>query len=87
VLNEHTGDSENGPTRADLWVQGIDGSGRVNLTRGEAVNLMPSWGPDGTLFFVTDRTGRDTIWAIPAGDPAAGTGSRVASQPVPMDGE
>lgn len=51
------------PARADIWIMKADGSSRANLTGGYFVNLMPTWGPDGTLYFVSDRNGRDNIWA------------------------
>ncbi len=52
------------PHSTDLCMVGIDGSGRVNLTSGRSVNLMPTWGPDGRIYFVSDRGGIDNIWSI-----------------------
>jgi TolB protein len=52
------------PTLADLWMCGVDGSGRVNLTTGRSVNLMPSWGADSRIYFVSDRGGIENIWSI-----------------------
>ena len=52
------------PLKSDLWIVNIDGSGRANLTGGRFVNLMPSWGHNNRLFFISDRGGRDTIWSI-----------------------
>ncbi len=52
------------PHKSDLWIVNIDGSGRANLTGGRFVNLMPTWGQSNRLFFISDRSGRDTIWSI-----------------------
>ncbi len=51
------------PEKSDIWIMKPDGSGRANLTGGRNVNLMPTWGPNNTVFFVTDRSGSDNIWA------------------------
>jgi TolB protein len=59
--------SPNGrPSSADLWMTDLNGSTRVALTAGRAVNLMPSWGPGNRIFFVSDRGGTDNIWALDA---------------------
>src|SRR5262249_55481022 len=52
------------PPTADLWMCGVDGSARVNLTTGRSVNLMPAWGMDGRIYFVSDRGGIENVWSI-----------------------
>jgi TolB protein len=52
------------PDSADLWIVDADGSNRANLTGGSFVNLMPSWGRDNRIYFVSDRSGRDSIWSV-----------------------
>lgn len=52
------------PSSADLWMCGVDGSARVNLTTGRSVNLMPTWGSDGRIYFVSNRGGIENIWSI-----------------------
>ena len=47
---------------ADIWIIKADGSARANVTGGRWMNLMPTWGPDNSLFFVSDRSGISTIW-------------------------
>ena len=85
------------PEYADIWIQAIDGSSRTNLTGGWFVNLMPAWGPDGKIYFISDRSGVDNIWAIgpeqaitAAGNTAPGftgnAGDAVASEQVDPDG-
>lgn len=51
-------------TGADLWVVAADGSSRVNLTGGQFANLMPHWGSDNRLYFVSNRGGSDQVWSI-----------------------
>jgi len=65
------------PENADIWIIDIDGGARANLTNGLFVNLMPTWGQDNAIFFVSDRSGKDNLWSIDpshaivaAGDPA-----------------
>lgn len=50
------------PDEADIWILRADGNGRANLTNGHHLNLMPSWGPNNALYFVSDRNGSDNIW-------------------------
>ena len=47
-----------------MWLANLDGSGRTNLTNGNYANYQPVWGPTGRVFFVSDRTGVDNIWAV-----------------------
>ncbi len=63
VLNPRSNDPNRRPRSAELWVINIDGTGRVKLTGDRFVNLQPTWGKDGWVYFVTNRTGTDNIWA------------------------
>lgn len=65
------------PENADIWIIDIDGGARANLTNGLFVNLMPTWGQNNAIFFVSDRSGKDNLWSIDpshaivaSGDPA-----------------
>ncbi len=53
-----------GTPASDLWIVGVDGTGRVSLTGGRFMNLMPTWGPDQRVYFVSDRTGVSNIWSV-----------------------
>jgi Tol biopolymer transport system component len=53
-----------GTPASDLWIVGVDGTGRVSLTGGRFMNLMPTWGPDYRIYFVSDRTGVSNIWSV-----------------------
>jgi Tol biopolymer transport system component len=84
----------NRPPVADLWMVGLDGDSRINLTAGRFCNLMPAWGPGNRLFFVSDRSGTDNIWSLDAGaaiklaSAPAGAGDGMASggEPRPAHG-
>jgi TolB protein len=58
------GDATGRPAVADLWMTNIDGSGRVNLTSGKFMNLMPSWSKDGRIYYVSNRSGMTNIWSM-----------------------
>ena len=76
--------NQNGkPSRADIWMLNIDGTGETNLTADDAVNLMPTWGENNQIFFISDRSGTDNIWSlageqavIAAGEPFIGLDGR-----------
>lgn len=48
----------------DLWITNVDGTGRVALTSGSHLNVMPTWASDGRIYFVSDRTGTNNIWSL-----------------------
>lgn len=80
------GEDPDQATLADVWVIHRDGSGRTRLTTGDAANLQPSWGPDGQVYFISDRGsaagGVENIWSVrPGGEVAA------AEPPSSMAGE
>lgn len=52
------------PTFSDIWIISADGRARTNLTGGWRFNSMPAWGSDGSIFFVSDRSGSTEIWSI-----------------------
>ncbi len=51
---------------SDLWMMAADGSTMVSLTNGASADLMPAWGNDGRIYFVSTRTGRDNVWSMDA---------------------
>src|SRR5690606_3615182 len=70
------------PEQSDIWIMRPDGSARANLTGGRNVNLMPAWGPDNTVFFVTDRSGSDNIWATSGQQAIIAAGHAPPNLPV-----
>ena len=64
------------PSLSDVWVINLNGTERTNLTKGRFCNLYPVWSADGTVYFISDRSGTDNIWAVATGrtiEPAGGT--------------
>jgi Tol biopolymer transport system component len=55
------------PDSSDLWVINANGTGLRALTHDFYTNLQPAWGMDGTIFFVSNRSGWENIWAIRSG--------------------
>lgn len=52
------------PSNADLVLASVEGGNRVPLTSGRGVDLMPTFAPDGSLLFISDRTGHDNVWMM-----------------------
>ncbi|MCH8270151.1 MAG: PD40 domain-containing protein [Planctomycetes bacterium] len=83
------------PSSANLWMISTNGSGLVNLTSNDVINLMPVWSSDNRIYFVSDRGGVDNIWTLRAdqavlaasGDaPAGDDGAVITSAPSDDDG-
>jgi len=70
VMNPTADDPNARPRTADLWVINVDGTGRTRLTTDRFVNLQPCWGADGRVFYVSNRTGTDNLWAVRPRTPA-----------------
>ena len=70
------------PTQSDLWTVRLDGGQRTIITAGEDANYRPVWSRDGRIYFVSNRTGTDTIWsvAVNAGYGGGGTMVNVPTQ-------
>ncbi|MHB1156600.1 MAG: TolB family protein [Phycisphaerales bacterium] len=52
------------PVSGELWVINVDGTGRRQLTTDKFVNLQPAWSRDGFVYFVSNRSGNDNLWAV-----------------------
>jgi len=64
VPNPESWTDESRPTSASLWMIGTDGRGQVNLTSGSSIDLMPAWGSNGRVFFVSNRGGTENLWSL-----------------------
>ena len=73
VSDGEEGDDAASASRADVWVVGVDGRGKVRLTDGYTANFTPSFAPDGRVFFTTSRSGYENIWSV---FPAVGSGGK-----------
>ena len=68
--------------QSDVWIINLDGSGRTNLTNGRYANYQPVWSADRRVYFVSNRTGVDNIWAVStarAMDAITSRSSRITS--------
>ncbi len=74
------------PVECDIWSIAADGSGRIALTSGGFRNLRPNWGPDGRVYFVSNRGGHDVIWAV-SGSIQRSTPAAVATSMPTEHGE
>ena len=72
---------------SDLWMMSIDGTTRVSLTTGASTDLLPTWGANGKIYFVSTRTGQDNIWSLDAQEAmyAAGLTPNKPVATVPTD--
>jgi Tol biopolymer transport system component len=52
--------------RTDIWTVNADGTERQRLTDGTGTNLMPHWGPDNRVYFISDRGGTECVWSVRA---------------------
>lgn len=75
------------PEFADVWILKADGSTRTNLTNGWFVNLMPTWGPDNQVYFVSDRNGYHNIWEIGSEQALMAAGNFTGNADVAHAGE
>jgi TolB protein len=52
------------PSASHLWMVDLSGNNRISLTSDSTVDLLPTWGPNNRIFFVSDRGGTDNIWSL-----------------------
>ena len=48
----------------DIWVVRPDGSDFAQVVFHEKADWNPSWGPDGRIYFCSDREGARSIWSV-----------------------
>ncbi len=58
------GATDGRPDQSDVWMINVDGSNRIKLTDNQFANFQPVWASDGRVYFVSNRSGIDNIWAI-----------------------
>ncbi len=63
--DQWTGSGRNSlPPSASIYMTGVDGRGTVELTRGNAIDMMPAWSVTGRVFFVSNRSGVENLWSL-----------------------
>jgi Tol biopolymer transport system component len=48
----------------DVWVMATSDGERFHVTDAPGTDSNPTWGPDGSLYFVSDRSGSANIWTL-----------------------
>jgi len=68
VSNEFASSEDlSNPGESSLWMIGADGRGAVEFVSGPSVDLMPTWGPNNHVFFVSNRSGTENLWSVEVG--------------------
>jgi dipeptidyl aminopeptidase/acylaminoacyl peptidase len=74
-----TMDLEANKGRRDIWMAATDGSGAHRLTTDAGNDWSPRWQGEGTLYFISSRSGSAQIWRW---NFAAGAAERVTDLPL-----
>jgi Tol biopolymer transport system component len=80
------------PESSTIWMVSTEGTGKIKLTDGDTIDLMPVWGRNNDIFFVSNMDGQDHLWSMelsPAIRAASVTMPDIANSfaTVPTDGE
>jgi TolB protein len=52
------------PESSVLWMMSVDGTGKVKLTDGKSIDLMPTWSRNNEIFFVSNMGGSEHLWSM-----------------------
>ncbi|MCC5822963.1 MAG: DPP IV N-terminal domain-containing protein [Phycisphaerales bacterium] len=52
------------PERSVLWMMAANGTGKVKLTDGQSIDLMPTWSRNNEIFFVSNMGGSEHLWSM-----------------------
>lgn len=52
------------PESSTIWMVSTKGTGKVKLTDGDSIDLMPVWGRNNDIFFVSNMDGQDHLWSM-----------------------
>ncbi|MEX0876004.1 MAG: DPP IV N-terminal domain-containing protein [Phycisphaerales bacterium] len=52
------------PDSSTIWMVSTAGTGKVKLTNGDSIDLMPVWGRDNEIYFVSNMDGQDHLWSM-----------------------
>ena len=77
-----TMDLEANKGRKDIWMAATDGSGAYPLTTDADNDWSPRWQDDGTLYFLSLRTGSAQVWRW---DFATGAAQQVTDLPLDIE--
>jgi TolB protein len=59
--------SSNSHGEQDIWTVDDDGNDRRRITDGNGINLSPFWANDNRVYFISNRSGNDSVWSVKAG--------------------
>jgi TolB protein len=74
--NRKTGSNSHG--EQDIWTVDADGNDRRRITDGNGINLSPFWSNDNRVYFISNRSGNDSVWSVRAGSQATFTAGGAA---------
>ena len=74
-----TMDLEANKGRKDVWLAAMDGSGARPLTSHPDNDWEPRWAVDGSLYFLSDRSGSAQVWRL---SPSGGDPRQVTELPL-----
>ena len=52
------------PDSSTIWMVSTKGTGKIKLTDGNSIDLMPVWGRNNDIFFVSNMDGQDHLWSM-----------------------
>ena len=52
------------PESSTIWMVSTRGTGKIKLTDGDTIDLMPVWGRNNDIFFVSNMDGQDHLWSM-----------------------
>lgn len=52
------------PESSTIWMVSKAGTGKIKLTDGDTIDLMPVWGRNNDIFFVSNMDGQDHLWSM-----------------------
>lgn len=52
------------PESSTIWMVSTAGTGKIKLTDGDSIDLMPVWGRNNDIFFVSNMDGQDHLWSM-----------------------
>jgi TolB protein len=81
-ITDSAGRAAASPGRQELWIVDADGTNRRRVGDGRAVNLTPFWAVDNRVYFISDRSGHECIWSLPAALPAPSESKPMMAAPV-----
>lgn len=73
------------PERSEIWCVNVDGGERVPVVEGSFRNVQPCWGPDGRIYFVSNRNGVENIWAVAPLSGGTDTSAYASVDPAPAN--